>query len=243
MRFAVLNPKSITTLGLASFPFARRYSENLFWFLFLRLLRCFSSAGLPTCNYLFITGWQSIALPGFPIRKSAGLCLFAAIRSLSQLVTSFFGSWCQGILHVLFFAWPSSKQTPFRSPSMLPMQAFALFVASPLSHKSIAFMGALKSKCLLLLSRFSLEQSLVLLAIILWVSLFCFSLVFENSFYSQLPLMHSLASRVLSEKTWYSRIFLTLLFILFSNSFSTKKWWLKSRQWKSLFTASQLYRP
>ena len=24
---------------------------------------------------------------------------------------------------------------------------------------------------------------------------------------------------------------------------STKKWWLKSRHWKSLFTASQLYRP
>ena len=73
MRFAVLNPDSITTIGLASFPFARRYSENLFWFLFLRLLRCFSSAGLPTYTYLFSICWQSIALPGFPIRKSADL--------------------------------------------------------------------------------------------------------------------------------------------------------------------------
>ena len=39
------------------------------------------------------------------IRKSADQCLFAAPRSLSQLITSFFGSQCQGILHMLFFAW------------------------------------------------------------------------------------------------------------------------------------------
>ena len=31
--------------GLGSFPFARRYSENHFCFLFLQLLRCFSSPG------------------------------------------------------------------------------------------------------------------------------------------------------------------------------------------------------
>ena len=43
--YAVLNPAGIATHGLASFPFARRYSENRFFFLFLRLLRCFSSAG------------------------------------------------------------------------------------------------------------------------------------------------------------------------------------------------------
>ena len=42
---------------------------------------------------------------GFPIRKSADRCLFTAPRSLSQLVTSFFGSWCQGIHLMLFFAW------------------------------------------------------------------------------------------------------------------------------------------
>ena len=103
---AVLNPKGITTSGLASSHFARRYFGNLFWFLFLRLLRCFSSAGLPTYTYGFSIGWLGIAQPGFPIRKSADLCLFAAPHGLSQLITSFFGSWCQGILHVLLFAWP-----------------------------------------------------------------------------------------------------------------------------------------
>ena len=40
---AVLNPYHIATVGLASSAFARRYSQNLFWFLFLRVLRCFSS--------------------------------------------------------------------------------------------------------------------------------------------------------------------------------------------------------
>ena len=40
-------PESVSTLGLASFAFARHYSQNLGWFLFLALLRCFSSGGSP----------------------------------------------------------------------------------------------------------------------------------------------------------------------------------------------------
>ena len=43
----------------------------------------------------------------FHIRKSADQSLFAAPHSLSQLVTSFIGSWCQGIHLMLFFAWTS----------------------------------------------------------------------------------------------------------------------------------------
>ena len=49
------------------------------------------------------------------IRISADQCLFAAPRSFSQLVTSFFGSWCQGILLMLFFAWTSCKTTQWVS--------------------------------------------------------------------------------------------------------------------------------
>ena len=37
-------PESMLS-GLGSFPFARRYSENRSFFLFLRVLRCFSSPG------------------------------------------------------------------------------------------------------------------------------------------------------------------------------------------------------
>ena len=39
---------------------------------------------------------------GFPIRIPADLRLFATPRSFSQLVTSFFGSQCQGIRPALF---------------------------------------------------------------------------------------------------------------------------------------------
>ena len=40
---------------------------------------------------------------GSPIRTSAGSRIFAPHRSFSQLVTSFFGSQCQGIRLMLFF--------------------------------------------------------------------------------------------------------------------------------------------
>ena len=39
---------------------------------------------------------------GFPIQKSADQNSFAAPRSLSQLIASFFGSQCQGIPLALF---------------------------------------------------------------------------------------------------------------------------------------------
>ena len=42
----------------------------------------------------------------FLIRKSSDLWLCAPTRSLSQLITSFIGSWCQGIHHAPFVAWP-----------------------------------------------------------------------------------------------------------------------------------------
>ena len=41
---------------------------------------------------------------GFPIRIPTGRSLFAALRGLSQLIASFFGSRCQGILPMLFVA-------------------------------------------------------------------------------------------------------------------------------------------
>ena len=45
-----------------------------------------------------------LLVPGFPIRKSAAQSLLTAPRSLSQLTTSFIGSWCQGIHPVLLLA-------------------------------------------------------------------------------------------------------------------------------------------
>ena len=45
-----------------------------------------------------------LSMPGYPIRKSTGQSVFAAIRCLSQLITSFIAYWHQGIHHVLFVA-------------------------------------------------------------------------------------------------------------------------------------------
>ena len=109
MLFAVLNPRKIALSGLASFPFARHYSENLGWFLFLALLRCFSSGGSPHIPILFSIWYTSYTCMDCSIRKSTDQSVLTAPRSLSQLITSFIGSQCQGILHMLFFAWTTKS--------------------------------------------------------------------------------------------------------------------------------------
>ena len=93
MPYSVRNPGGIATSGLASYRFARRYSGNLFWFLFLRLLRCFSSAGLSPYGYVFTARWLRINAAGFPhsdIRGSMAICasprLFAAYHVLLRLL-------------------------------------------------------------------------------------------------------------------------------------------------------------
>ena len=85
----------LNTAGLGSSPFARRYWGNRCYFPFLQVLRCFSSLrSLPWIP------WMTGSLPpGCPIRTSAGHGAFATRRSFSQLVTSFFASESQGILH------------------------------------------------------------------------------------------------------------------------------------------------
>ena len=48
---------------------------------------------------------QVLPRSGYPIRKSTGQSVFAAVRSLSQLTTSFIAYWHQGIHDALFVAW------------------------------------------------------------------------------------------------------------------------------------------
>ncbi len=74
--------------GLASFHFARRYSGNRCFFLFLRLLRCFSSPGsLPYVMDWRMDGWSpsSRVSPFRHLRIKDYLHLPAAFRSLSRL--------------------------------------------------------------------------------------------------------------------------------------------------------------
>ena len=59
----------------------------------------------PSYTYLFSIRSMILHHRCSHIRISADRSLFAAPRSFSQLVTSFVGSQCQGILHMLFFAW------------------------------------------------------------------------------------------------------------------------------------------
>ena len=105
------NPEGISTLGLASSAFARHYWRNLCWFLFLALLRCFSSGGSPHTAILFTAWWLSFSQPGSPIRISTGRRLLSPHRGFSQIAASFVGSRCQGIPLALFIAWPSQESS------------------------------------------------------------------------------------------------------------------------------------
>ena len=78
--------------GLASFPFARRYLENRCFFLFLGLLRCFSSPRSLLTGYVFTCGYLHITVGEFPhseIRGSMDMCssprLIAACHVLLRL--------------------------------------------------------------------------------------------------------------------------------------------------------------
>ena len=97
-------PKRISTFGLGSSDFARHYFRNHFCFLFLRVLRCFSSPGSPPLPMDSVTDYTILLVQSSLIRISADQKIFAPPRSFSQLVTSFFGAMYQGILRMLFVA-------------------------------------------------------------------------------------------------------------------------------------------
>ena len=87
INYAVRTP-ACTHAGLGSSGFARRYSRNRCFFLFLRLLRCFSSPGSPP----YVMDWRmddtssSYRVSPFRhLRIKDYLHLPAAFRSLSRL--------------------------------------------------------------------------------------------------------------------------------------------------------------
>ena len=101
------NPGRINPTGLGCSRFVRHYSGNRIRFLFLRLLRCFSSAGIASAGLWIQPGITGLKPWGFPIRKSPGHSVFAAIRSLSQLITSFVALCRQGIHQLLLNGLPN----------------------------------------------------------------------------------------------------------------------------------------
>ena len=52
--------------------FARRYSGNRYFFLFLQVLRCFSSLGVSQMRYVFTQMYCSITNSGFPHSEISG---------------------------------------------------------------------------------------------------------------------------------------------------------------------------
>ena len=93
-RVAALQPRARRNgPGLGWSPFARRYSGNRCCFLLLRVLRCFSSPGLPPpCG-----GYPAFSWVGCPIRTPADRWVCAPPRGFSQLVASFVASESLGI--------------------------------------------------------------------------------------------------------------------------------------------------
>ena len=86
---AVRNPISIATYGLASSAFARHYSQNLGWFLFLALLRCFSSGGSPHIPIWFSIWCMCIHIRIAPfgnLRINSYLLIPAAYHVLHRLL-------------------------------------------------------------------------------------------------------------------------------------------------------------
>ena len=71
MRHECPQPR-MQAFGLASFPFARRYLENRCFFLFLRVLRCFSSPRYLLYTYVFSIGYTPITACAFPHSEICG---------------------------------------------------------------------------------------------------------------------------------------------------------------------------
>jgi hypothetical protein len=74
------NPTAARRHGLGCFLFARHYSGNHVCFIFLQVLRCFSSLGWPPF------GDYAFSVIGCPIRKSADIML---VCSSPQLIAAY----------------------------------------------------------------------------------------------------------------------------------------------------------
>ena len=114
MPYAVRTPDAYTP-GLGSFPFARRYSGNRCFFLFLRVLRCFSSPRSPRQTMDSSDGTQALpewVSPFGYLRISGYLLLPAAFRSLSRPSSASgakASALCSFLLNLFFDAFASGR--------------------------------------------------------------------------------------------------------------------------------------
>jgi hypothetical protein len=93
-------------IGLACSPFAHHYSGNRCCFLFLWVLRCFTSPRYLHLPYVFRQGRWAITLHRVsPFGNPRIEVWLPTPRGLSQAPTSFIGSWCQGIHRAPLLTW------------------------------------------------------------------------------------------------------------------------------------------
>src|SRR6266699_34636 len=93
-------------IGLAYSPFAHHYSGNRGCFLFLWVLRCFTSPRYLHLPYVFRQGrWAITPNQVSPFGNPRIEVWLPTPRGLSQVPTSFIGSWYQGIHRVPLLTW------------------------------------------------------------------------------------------------------------------------------------------
>ena len=94
--------------GLGSPAFARRYLRVLCRFLFLRVLRCFTSPGVAPPPYLCSGGGaRPLGRAGSPIRAPPDRRMLAPPRGFSQLAAPFVAMRLLGIRRAPVCAWPA----------------------------------------------------------------------------------------------------------------------------------------
>ena len=151
----------------------------------------FQFRGFPTHTYWFSIRSMILHHGCSHIRKSADRSLFAAPRSLSQLVTSFVGSQCQGILHMLFFAWTTFVYWFFNILSVLSMLELLCF--SYLQLKDIHFPWLPSFGKIVSFYPNTEKPDFFVVSLLLWFLVFslyyvCHVLLFSYSVFNEHPL-------------------------------------------------------
>ena len=109
--------------GLGRSHFARRYFENRNCFLFLRVLRCFSSPRLPLLPMYSVIDITELPVMGFPIQKSPDQSLFS---SSPKLIAA---------SHV-FHRHPAPRHPPFALSSLAKINQYYATIYYPYNYKA-----------------------------------------------------------------------------------------------------------
>ena len=98
----IQRPHPITYIRFRLFRFRSPLLTESLRFIFIGLLRCFSSPTYLRITIYSLYGDTALPVPGLPIRKLPDHKMLAPPRYLSQLATPFVGSLPQGIHHTPF---------------------------------------------------------------------------------------------------------------------------------------------